>query len=383
MLGSRKLIVDTHCEVYDQLKPIADGEFWDFAEHEHDVIPGAVYVIGRAQLTHNLARVRELAEKDIIKIIFSNPAEGSETLRNHCEYQYKIGDLIRQHKILLIGGGHMDSGWPYLLFDSFLPKVLDYDSNISEIELAKELYTKTNKPYKFLFLNGRLRPQRKYLIEKLDLLGLLDKSLWTCLEDRHLTPDDKLRLAHNGQNLMTTVRPCRFLPDKYEVDRYAHNLSTIDPTGYTKYDLFSQEWGDIYLRAEPYVDTYFSLVTETVFMYPYSFRTEKIWKPVAIGHPWIAVANVGYYRDMHNLGFKSFGHLIDESFDLIDNNQQRIERTTQVVNDLCHQDLPAFLAAAEETCKYNQQHLAHMRNQVRNNFLEQFLQFTKRYHFDE
>jgi hypothetical protein len=61
-------------------------------------------------------------------------------------------------------------------------------------------------------------------------------------------------------------------------------------------------------------------VSETVFTYPYSFRTEKIWKPIAIGHPWIAVSNFGYYRDMHELGFKSFGHLIDEKFDLIYNN---------------------------------------------------------------
>jgi leucine zipper transcription factor-like protein 1 len=36
MLGSRRLIIDTWSEVYDLLKPYADGEFWDFAKEEID-----------------------------------------------------------------------------------------------------------------------------------------------------------------------------------------------------------------------------------------------------------------------------------------------------------------------------------------------------------
>ena len=105
----------------------------------------------------------------------------------------------------------------------------------------------------------------------------------------------------------------------------------LDYSGFAKYKLFNNEWGEIYLNANPYLDTYFSLVTETVFDYPYSFRTEKIWKPIAIGHPWVAVANPGFYRDMHNLGFKTFGDLVDESFDLIDNSIDRLERIAVVV----------------------------------------------------
>ena len=115
------------------------------------------------------------------------------------------------------------------------------------------------------------------------------------------------------------------------------------------------EWGEIYLEARPYLDTYFSLVTETVFDFSYSFRTEKIWKPIAIGHPWIAATNAGFYRDIHDLGFKTFGHLIDESFDSIDNPQDRIERIATVVEDLCQQDLDKFAVAAREVCVYNQQ----------------------------
>jgi hypothetical protein len=142
-----------------------------------------------------------------------------------------------------------------------------------------------------------------------------------------------------------------------------------------KNQLFNNTWGEIYLNAEPYIDTYFSLVTETVFNYPYSFRTEKIWKPIAMGHPWIAVANCGYYRDMHNLGFKTFGHVIDQSFDTIQDNQLRLQRIAQVVTDLCTQDLASFLKECYNVCKYNQQHLAEMRITVREELPARFTQF--------
>ena len=147
--------------------------------------------------------------------------------------------------------------------------------------------------------------------------------------------------------------------------------------------IFNQTWGEIYIEPEPYIDTYFSVVTETIFDYPHSFRTEKIWKPIAMAHPWIAASNFGYYRDMHNLGFRTFGHLVDESFDLIENNQSRISRIADVVEDLCRQNLSEFLLAAEDTCKYNQQHLQHMRTQVRKEFPERFFQFLKKYNFYE
>ena len=132
--------------------------------------------------------------------------------------------------------------------------------------------------------------------------------------------------------------PVKILGPEYEFDFYQDKQQVAD-TGYVKYELFNDQWGEIYLRAKPYLDTHFSLVTETVFEYPYSFRTEKIWKPIAMGHPWIAVSNRGYYRDMHNLGFKTFQHVIDESFDLIDHNPTRIERIATIIEDLCQQDL--------------------------------------------
>ena len=366
MINDYKLILDTHCEVYDLLTPRADGEFWNFQEHiaDNKLIPGAIYVIGRQQFSINIPLIRQLVTDNIIKVILSNPSEGSEPLEHHCTDIYHVDDLIKSKHLLLIGGGDMEATWPCLQYDAFLPKILDYEENVTVISTSEEIYTTYDKPYKFLFLNGRGRHHRFYLLRRFNNNDLLNNCLWTNLD------------IANGI-------PIQYLPIQYEVDQFQKNYNVVTTDQFVKHTLFNNIWGEIYLNSAPYTDTYFSLVTETVFNYPYSFRTEKIWKPVAIGHPWIAVANCGYYRDMHNLGFQTFRHVIDESFDRIEHNQDRLERIATVVEDLCQQDLVKFLEECYTVCKYNQQHLAEMRIKVRKDFPDRFFQFIEQYKFNE
>ena len=376
MLGNRKLILDTFCEVYDLLKPWADGEFWEFPNHE--IVPGAIYVIGRKEFTKHYTTFRDMAKKDLAKIIFSNPAEGSETLLWQLNSVIPIADLMHNKTMLLIGGGDMDSGWPCLQYDSFLPKLHDYEENIQACNRSHEIFSRTQKPYKFLFLNGRARPHRKYLLERFAENQLLNQAIWSNL-DITACHNKRIEFLKDGKNLMDRLGQIKTLESKYEYTLYKDRVNLKSDLNYIKYNLFNNDWGEVYINPEPYIDSYFSVVTETVFDYPYSFRTEKIWKPIVMGHPWIAVANQGYYRDMHNLGFRTFGHLIDESFDQIENSQQRIERVAEVVEELCQQDLTQFLSAAEETCKYNQQHYAEMRIKVRKEFPQRFFQFVNQY----
>lgn len=348
-----RLALDTFCEVYDLLRPFAKEEFWDASTVITN--PDAIYVVGREQMRLHSKIIRAWTQQGT-KVVFSNPHEGSDTLRHHVS-QYKIQDLILEKKILLIGGGDMDPDWPCLSYDSFLPKMLGYKENVAIMSRSNEIFDVKNKPYKFLFLNGRERSHRRYLLDRWQNSGLLDSALWTCLEGLSI----------------------KYLPPQYEVDRYQHRVDAIKQGPLVKYDLFNHEWGEVYIKSEPYVDTYFSVVTETVHEYPYSFRTEKIWKPIIIGHPWIAVANRGFYRDLKNLGFQTFDTLIDESFDLIDNNDIRLNRVAEIVEDLVKQDLVSFLDAARDICKYNQEHYTIMHQRIQQEFPNQFLQFLRKH----
>lgn len=375
MIGN--LVVDTFSEVYNLLKPFRTHEFWDLASH--DPIPDSVYVIGRKQLVDCTDKVRCMANDDRYTVIFCNAAEGSNTLREQCSRVLKIEDLIFQNKIILITGGDLPAEYPAVLYDHFLCCILDYNYNLQQMARCQDIFSRLQKPYKFLFLNGRIRPHRKYLLERLRQLGLLDQSLYTCLDGRG-SASRILSLQEQDQDLMRTDNEIISLPAHYEVVRYQKNhINNQNPHYFAKSDLFNNEWGEIYLQAEPYIDSYFSLVTETVFEKPWSFRTEKIAKVLAQGHPWICAASAGWYRDIRNLGFRTFDHIIDESFDLIDDHQTRMERIVTVVQDLCQQDLQSFLRESESVCKYNQQHLIEFSAQHRQEFPDRFFQFIKKH----
>jgi hypothetical protein len=347
----RKLILDTFSEVYSLLQPYADDEFWDLAQHT--IVPGATYVIGRKQCIDNQVQLLELAESGTIQLVISNPHEGSQTLAGQMT-RLGFKHVMSNGTVKLIGGGDMPPEWDYILYDKFLPEILDYKDNLIAAKSTDEIYNKHYKPYKFLFLNGRHRSHRSELISKMQSKSLLNYALWSNLDQG------------NG-----TVK---VLPKEYEVQRYQSTIESAT-TRYVKFELFNNEWGEIYLEPKPYVDTYFSVVTETVFDIPYSFRTEKIWKPIVMGHPWLAVANRGFYRDLQNLGFRTYSHIIDESFDLIDNNQDRLERISVIIEDLCKQDLVAFLDECYNVSKYNQQHHLELAIQTRQQFPERFFQF--------
>ena len=71
--------------------------------------------------------------------------------------------------------------------------------------------------------------------------------------------------------------------------------------------------------------------------------------------------------------------MIDESFDLIDSSQDRIQRIAEVVEDLCQQDLASFYKECYNVCKYNQELYTKMRHQVPRELPNQFHKFINQH----
>jgi len=390
MLDNHKIVLDYFCEIHRLIEPFADKRFFELSQHE--VVPGAIYIIGRNQFNLHKHKIQEWVNTGTIKgFVLCNPAEGSEPMM----WMYNRDQAFHASThTTFISGGDLPPEVTHMLFEHFGVVVHDYEENLQAIKHYEQNYS-LDRPYKFLFLNGRPRLHRIYLLKQLQMSGLLDQALWSNLGDGPVF-NGNIKLNYKGRYLPNDSFPLHYLPPEYEVDRYRNATTMIPkkvdaqgavgPDLYAKQHLFTAnnkyEWGEIYIEPRAYEHTYFSLVTETVFEYPYSFRTEKLWKPIAIGHPWITVANRGFYRDLHNLGFQTFGHVIDESFDSIDNNQARIERIAQVVEDLCSQDLASFLKECYTVCKYNQQHLIESRIKWRQEFPDRFQQFiNERFRF--
>jgi hypothetical protein len=377
MLNGRNLVVDTFSEVYHILKPWITQDFWDLSTHEP--VSNSIYIIGRKQFVENPDKIRNMIDRPDMLIFFDNAAEGSWTLISQLQ-MLNFDELARQHKLLIIGGGDMESQYKYLQHDHFLSVMLDYDQNLQAMKKTSEIFSKVDKPYKFLFLNGRARPHRKYLYERFRESNLLDQALWTMLDGRP-SFSRSFELVRDNINMLATTSEIRWLDSSYEFEFYKNPTVDAVPAqrSFIKNQLFNNEWGEIYLEPAPYIDTYFSLVTETVFEYPYSFRTEKIAKVLTMGHPFIVASSVGFYRDLRNLGFRTFGTVIDESFDLVENHQDRMDLIYNIVQDLCQQDLASFLTECKDVCKYNQQHLKEIVPLIKSQFPQKFFDLISQY----
>jgi hypothetical protein len=368
MLGTHKLVVDEWAEVWDLLKPYADASFWKWQDVDLDL--DAVYIVGRVTLKENWISITEWANKHPGSIIFSNPAEGSQTILLQLQ-RLRITEHVKDGRIGLLTSGDLEPGIDYCKTDCYFSNIVEYTENIQAQESVYKMWHTTAKPYDFVFLNGRLRPHRKYLIDALRQRGVLERALWTNL-------GSQVEMSFTSQLPTATSEPIRLLPPEYEIERAQPNLSSDLYTdgGFVKHQLFNNTWGDAIVNPQAYVDSYFSVVTETIFDYPHTFRTEKIWKPMIMCHPFVVAANPGYYRDLRAAGFQTFDRLIDESFDSIDDPATRADRIVDTVADICYNGAESFMSASKDICKYNYQHLrehnAHEREQLPLN-LEQYL----------
>jgi len=365
MLGKHKIIIDEWAEVVDLLDPYADGEFWTWADVDFD--PDYKYIVGRVVLKDNWQEITDLATRYPGRIVFCNPAEGSETILLQLK-RLRIEPHVRDGRILLLTSGDLEPGWDQLSTDCYFSNIVDYKEN-QAAQLQAALDYKDHRPYDFLFLNGRLRPHRKYLIDGLRNNGLLTNALWSNL-------GSGVEMGFTSALTTSHTEPIRTLPPEYEIERAVSNLNAVPSTGFVKHELFGNTWGDAIINHRCYTDTWFSLVTETIFDYPYSFRTEKIYKPIIMAHPFVVAANRGYLKDLRNTGFKTFGHLIDEHYDQIDCPRTRIERIIDTVRGINLMGAAEFWQASRDVCKYNQQHLVEYNREQRTQLpiqLEQFL----------
>jgi hypothetical protein len=73
------------------------------------------------------------------------------------------------------------------------------------------------------------------------------------------------------------------------------------------------------------------LVTETVYTGRRHHLTEKTFKPIALGMPFIIVGTQGSLRYLRSYGFKTFGDLWDESYDDEPDDSRRIEKIAQTL----------------------------------------------------
>ena len=119
-----------------------------------------------------------------------------------------------------------------------------------------------------------------------------------------------------------------------------------------------------------HTDSYFSVVCETTFHKslgepgtPTSmshtdgvFVSEKVYKPIAYKHPFIVASTPGYLAQIRAIGYKTFHPFIDESYDEIENDHDRMIAICNEIGKLCalsDQDMCIFLRNIRPIVEHN------------------------------
>jgi hypothetical protein len=100
------------------------------------------------------------------------------------------------------------------------------------------------------------------------------------------------------------------------------------------------------------------LVTETVATGRRHHLTEKTFKPIAMGMPFVIVGTQGSLRYLRSYGFKTFGDLWDESYDDEPDDSLRIEKIAQVLKllDDLGEYRQAIFDSAHDIIRHNWNH---------------------------
>jgi hypothetical protein len=194
--------------------------------------------------------------------------------------------------------------------------------------LAEINYVAKKRDKLFLCFNRMLKPHRLALLGLLQSKGLVEKASYSfflhCYSTREIPMDEaiapvRITFPKNAEIIKTALEGIK-LP-------LLLNIKNTDNKNYLDDD-------DIPL----FENSYFSLVTETTYskympnqpLYTIFF-SEKIFKPIFMKHPFILVSAPRALSYLRKIGYKTFSPFIDESYDFIEDDEDRM---VAIVNEV-------------------------------------------------
>ena len=135
---------------------------------------------------------------------------------------------------------------------------------------------------------------------------------------------DATQLYH-ADSLYSYIEQGHYLPDDAPLSAHRHGTSDQH--------FYNPAW---------YARTNFSMVSEAKVQWPARsaiarFVTEKTFKPIAAQHPLIVYGTPGTLAYLHELGFETFDHVIDESYDHVTDPAARLEAIKKILDALYQQ----------------------------------------------
>lgn len=207
-----------------------------------------------------------------------------------------------------------------LLSEKFFPKFINYSwylLNSSEYFTKQSKYNFNiegidNKDKKFLSYNKNISQHRiLFLIEQFE--NIKNNSLISF--DKHLLSNICKRWFEEEASEDIKI--------KYEQLQDREVLDFVDMNNAHGYNCETENHYD---------RTLINITTETSFFDEPNYLSEKIWKPIWYGQPFILIGRPGSLKYLKELGFKTFDWLINEYYDNIENNEERFRFVMNEIN---------------------------------------------------
>jgi hypothetical protein len=110
-------------------------------------------------------------------------------------------------------------------------------------------------------------------------------------------------------------------------------------------------------NTQDYQNSIIEVVLETLFDDTRHHLTEKILRPIACGHPFILMSTPGSLQYLKDYGFKTFNGIIDETYDCIQNPEQRLQfiiNEMQRISNLSNDQKNQLRENLHLICEHNQ-----------------------------
>jgi hypothetical protein len=186
--------------------------------------------------------------------------------------------------------------------------------------------------YSFTYLCGHPKLDKLHMLSRLFKEDLLKDCLWSCG-------------SLSGKYNLSLPK----LPEVIDYDKAKKGIKSC--------------WQEI--NSEFYKHSCFSLVQETEMSNRSNRYTEKTYKCFWMKHPFILAGNYQTLKLLKQDGFKTFHPYIDESYDEIQNRDERISIIIKEVKALCSktkQEWKEFMRNINNILKHNYQHAASRKN---------------------
>ena len=240
---------------------------------------------------HNLtARILDHAAGRNMNIIFYYPSESYATLSaSFCPTAEALQAKDINGYLIKCGDWDIDGYVKNYNMPEFFAWIINNEFNRARLNYTCNKIDTAVKTHKFLFLNGEYRDNRERFFEQVKTAGLLDSSIWS---------------HRSGKSAEG------FGPEQDWQDPFVHP----DFRFYAYY-------------PSHYYNTDISIVSETT--QTEFFPTEKTYKSLMLGHPFILYGGKHSLRKLQALGFETFSNAIDESYDNADWPVERADRVVQ------------------------------------------------------